>query len=134
MSKSASLIAEPPCTKISTKVPSMGPWYHPFGPKVTTSGLSTGKLAFVGRWALTSCTTQVGTLSFDRLGHGTHVAGTIAALDNDIGVIGVAPEAEVFVVKFFADDTGFAYSSSLINAAYKCRDVGAKIISMSLGE
>jgi len=31
--------------------------------------------------------------------HGTHVAGTIAAIDNDEGVVGVAPEAELIAVK-----------------------------------
>jgi len=35
----------------------------------------------------------------DDNGHGTKVAGVIAALDNDIGVIGVAPEAELYSVK-----------------------------------
>lgn len=35
----------------------------------------------------------------DGNGHGTHVAGTIAAIDNDIGVVGVAPGANVFAVR-----------------------------------
>lgn len=30
---------------------------------------------------------------------GTHVAGTIAAVDNDVGVVGVAPEAELVIVR-----------------------------------
>jgi len=37
-------------------------------------------------------------------GHGTHVAGTVAALDNDSGVIGVAPEANLYILKIFTDD------------------------------
>lgn len=37
---------------------------------------------------------------FDDHSHGTHVAGTIAAVANDIGVIGVAPEAKVLPLKF----------------------------------
>src|SRR5262249_47513107 len=35
----------------------------------------------------------------DDLGHGTHVAGTIAARDNAIGVVGVAPGASLYAVK-----------------------------------
>ena len=35
----------------------------------------------------------------DKNGHGTHVAGIVAALDNEIGVIGVAPEAKLYAVK-----------------------------------
>ena len=35
----------------------------------------------------------------DDNGHGTHVAGTIAAADNDTGVVGVAPEASVYALK-----------------------------------
>ena len=35
----------------------------------------------------------------DYNGHGTHVAGTIAAQQNDKGVVGVAPEASLLIVK-----------------------------------
>lgn len=35
----------------------------------------------------------------DENGHGTHVAGTIAALDNNIGVVGVAPGTKVVAVR-----------------------------------
>ncbi|TSB45351.1 S8 family peptidase [Alkalicoccobacillus porphyridii] len=35
----------------------------------------------------------------DGNGHGTHVAGTIAALNNSIGVVGVAPNAQIYGVK-----------------------------------
>ena len=40
----------------------------------------------------------------DRNGHGTHVAGTVGALDNGIGVVGVAPGARVWAVKILNDD------------------------------
>ena len=56
----------------------------------------------------------------DDIGHGTHIAGTIAAVDNDIGVVGVAPDAEIFTVKFFSDDNGFSFVSALVDAAFKC--------------
>lgn len=40
----------------------------------------------------------------DRYGHGTHVAGTIAARDNGIGVVGVVPGARVWAIKVLGDD------------------------------
>lgn len=40
----------------------------------------------------------------DNNGHGTHVAGTIAATENDIGVLGVAPLAKLLVLKVLAGD------------------------------
>ena len=75
--------------------------------------------------------------AFDGYGHGTHVAGTINAVDNELGVIGVSPGAvEFFIVKIF-DDAGEwvpqARASNLMAAAQMCADSGAQIISMSLG-
>ncbi len=70
----------------------------------------------------------------DYCGHGTHVAGTIAAANNALGVVGVTPGAvSLYIVKVFGDDCGWAYSSTLVDAANRCASAGAKIISMSLG-
>ncbi len=72
----------------------------------------------------------------DGAGHGTHVAGTIAAINNKgTGVVGVNPnrQLKLHIVKVFGDDGIWAYSSTLINAARKCQQAGANIISMSLG-
>ena len=67
--------------------------------------------------------------------HGTHVAGTIAAVNNSgTGVVGVNPNAKLklhFVKVFGA--AGWAYSSTLATAANKCGAAGANVISMSLG-
>ena len=41
----------------------------------------------------------------DDNGHGTHVAGTAGALDNNSGVVGVAPGARIWAVKVL-EDTG----------------------------
>ena len=65
-------------------------------------------------------------------GHGTHVSGTIAASDNNQGVVGVAPGAEIFTARVFSTNGRF-YSSNIITALQACKDGGAKVISMSLG-
>jgi serine protease len=76
-----------------------------------------------------------GQWSVDGCGHGTHVAGTIAALTNDRGVVGVLPNGKVglHIIKVFGSTCSWAYSSSLVSAANLCRSAGANIISMSLG-
>ncbi len=65
--------------------------------------------------------------------HGTHVAGTIGALSNGIGVRGVIGSNVGFhIVKVFNDD-GWGYSSSLASAVNTCVNNGADVINMSLG-
>ena len=49
----------------------------------------------------------------DGNGHGTHVAGTIAALDNDNGAVGVAPGAKLYGVKVLSN-SGTGYQSWII--------------------
>jgi serine protease len=70
----------------------------------------------------------------DGCGHGTHVAGTIAAANNDKGVVGVTLGAtSLYIVKVFGDSCSWTYSSTLVDAANRCDTAGANIISMSLG-
>ncbi len=67
--------------------------------------------------------------------HGTHVAGTIAAINNSgTGVVGVNAnkQLKLHIVKVFGKDA-WAYSSTLSSAANKCKAAGANVISMSLG-
>lgn len=66
--------------------------------------------------------------------HGTHVAGTIAAIGNGDGVIGVMPNQNVniHVIKVF-NAAGWGYSSSLVSAVDTCVSNGADVVSMSLG-
>jgi subtilisin len=54
-----------------------------------------------------------GTSYDDGNGHGTHVAGTIGALDNNIGVVGVAPGARLWAVRVL-DNSGSGTWSSVI--------------------
>lgn len=68
----------------------------------------------------------------DDNGHGTHVAGTVAALDNAVGVIGVAPQAGLFAVKVL-DRRGSGYMSDVADGILSCVANGADVINMSLG-
>lgn len=71
----------------------------------------------------------------DLCGHGSHIAGTIAARKgNNAGVVGVAPGAQLHIVKVFhGKSCSYTYSSGFIAALQECANVGSKIISMSLG-
>jgi serine protease len=87
-----------------------------------------------------TATGGTGTWNKDSCGHGTHVAGTIAASNNSEGVIGVNPGASLHIVKVFGNDSlvengacNWTYSSALTAALNACVDAGAKVVSMSLG-
>ncbi len=68
----------------------------------------------------------------DRQGHGTHTAGTIAARQNDSGVVGVAPECRLLIGKVLGDDGSGSGANVAAGIDWAC-DSGADIISMSLG-
>ena len=68
----------------------------------------------------------------DDNGHGTRVAGTIAALDNEIGVVGVAPQASLYAVKVL-DRNGSGYVSDVIDGLDWCISNGMDVVNMSLG-
>lgn len=65
--------------------------------------------------------------------HGTHTMGTIAAADNGIGTIGVAPEAGVFAVKVLSAVTGSGSFGGIIQGIVYAAANGADVINMSLG-
>ncbi|WP_050616367.1 S8 family peptidase [Bacillus testis] len=68
----------------------------------------------------------------DYNGHGTHVAGTVAATENGTGVVGVAPEASLLIVKVL-DKNGSGTYDSVIQGIQYAVEQRADIISMSLG-
>jgi len=70
----------------------------------------------------------------DEHGHGSHVAGTIAAINNSIGVIGVAPGASVVAVRVL-DKHGSGTVSSVIAGVDYVGSNGARgdVANMSLG-
>lgn len=64
--------------------------------------------------------------------HGTHVAGTIAAVaDNGIGVAGVAPDAKVMPIKVLEDGSGT--NEDIAEGVRYAADNGADVINLSLG-
>ena len=64
--------------------------------------------------------------------HGTHVAGIIAAVNNDIGMVGVAPKSKIIPVKVL-DKNGNGSLSNVSKGIRWAVDNGADIITMSLG-
>jgi subtilisin family serine protease len=72
----------------------------------------------------------------DQNGHGTHIAGTIAAIDNGIGSIGVAPGATIVPVRVL-DSTGSGTISGVIAGVNHVAEVGnagsGDCVNMSLG-
>lgn len=68
----------------------------------------------------------------DYNGHGTHVAGIIAASANGTGVVGVAPEASLLILKILDRDGNGTYESAIAALKYAITQ-GVDVISMSLG-
>jgi subtilisin family serine protease len=68
----------------------------------------------------------------DDNGHGTHIAGTIAAYGQRSGIIGVAPATTLHPVKAF-DAKGSAYVHDLVAGINWCVRAGIPIINMSFG-
>lgn len=69
----------------------------------------------------------------DGYGHGTHVAGTIAAATNNgKGVAGMAPGATIMPVKVL-DANGYGYWSDFLEGVDWARTHGASIVNLSLG-
>jgi subtilisin family serine protease len=79
------------------------------------------------------CSSTEGTGGDDDHYHGTHVAGTIGALDNGIGVVGVAPGARIWAVKVL-DSGGSGYESGIVAGIDWIASQGdIEVANMSLG-
>lgn len=68
----------------------------------------------------------------DDNGHGTHVAGTVAAVDNTAGVIGVAPDTSLYGVKVL-NSAGSGYVSDIVSGIEWSINNNMQVINMSLG-
>lgn len=68
----------------------------------------------------------------DDHGHGTHVAGIIAGVNNTVGIVGVAYNAKIMAVKA-GQSTGVFNQSDIAEAILYAYEMGADVINMSFG-
>lgn len=115
-------------------------WYQTKGKGVTVAILDTGcdtahpdlKERIVGGRNFTKDDGGNPNVYEDYNGHGTHVAGTIAAIQNNTGVVGVAPEANLLIIKVLGQNGSGQYDWIIKGINYAIEQK-ADIISMSLG-
>ncbi len=69
---------------------------------------------------------------WDHDGHGTIVAGIIAAAHNDIGIAGINPQAKLMIIKAL-DNEGRSRASLVAQGIAYAVDNGAKIVNVSVG-
>ena len=94
-----------------------------------------------GNYVTGTTDSGTGNWSEDSCGHGSHVAGTVAALNNTVGVVGVngGGTLKLHIEKVFnGADCRWSYSSTLVMALNRCRDAVSQdknklVVSMSLG-
>lgn len=71
--------------------------------------------------------------AYDGMGHGTHVAGTIAqSTNNGIGVTGIAPQVCILPLKVLSDE-GSGSVADIADGIYLATEANAKVINLSLG-
>lgn len=68
----------------------------------------------------------------DDFGHGTAIAGIIAAQDNNIGIVGIAPEVEIYDIKVL-DENGVGEVDDLIEALDYSMKNNVDIVNISFG-
>ncbi len=129
----------------TTKTTFANAWKLSTGKRVTVAVVDTGVDAthpdlagqvLAGRAFLAGVTNATAlNARVDTCGHGTHVAGTIAALANNrIGVAGAAPSAKILPVKVLNSAIKCSgYSSDVANGIKWAANNGAKVINLSLG-
>ncbi|HAG08755.1 MAG TPA: peptidase S8 [Desulfotomaculum sp.] len=69
---------------------------------------------------------------YDDNGHGTHLAGTIGAVDNGAGIIGVAPQVNLFAVKVL-DENGRGSIKDIVTGLGWCVQNKMQVVNMSFG-
>ncbi|HXH29365.1 MAG TPA: S8 family serine peptidase [Bacteriovoracaceae bacterium] len=116
-----------------------------WGPQRIGYGAGTGKVAWVVDTGIDLCHPDlnvdkvrsrsfIGTSANDDHGHGTHVAGIIAAKNNSIGIRGVASNALVVAVKVLGANGQSSMSSVIAGVDYVYSNIKAgEVVNLSLG-
>lgn len=107
------------------------PLLTPVKVAIIDSGIDSGHPEFQGR--VLAARSFVGGSAADQVGHGTFVAGVIAAaLDNDEGIAGIAFPAQLLVAKVVRPDRSVSVEAE-VRAIRWAVAGGAKVINLSLG-
>jgi Subtilase family len=107
------------------------PTLEPVTVAVIDSGVDTSHPELAGR--ILDSESFVGGSARDSLGHGTFVAGIVAAgVENGIGIAGLAPSAELLVAKVVTSSRTIPVEAEA-RAIRWAVDNGARVINMSLG-
>ena len=113
-----------------SKLPRIKKWNRRVLVAVLDTGIDCNHEDLVG--LVTAETNLTGTSKpKDFYGHGTHVAGIIAANDNDKGVVGIAPGCSLLNVKV-ADDIGRCQALTLAEGILWAVENGADVINVSI--
>ena len=83
---------------------------------VFDTGIDTDHPDLVGniKWGVSVLNGRISSKYSDLNGHGTHVSGTIAALNNSIGVVGVAPKVELYMLRVLGASGSGSWSDLVI--------------------
>ncbi|MCI0778218.1 MAG: S8 family serine peptidase, partial [Chloroflexi bacterium] len=93
-----------------------------------------GFASYLGRvWSWTLCGANTSSWE-DGHGHGTHVSGTIAARDNDIGVVGLVPGARIWAVRVLSPSGSGCMSDVIAGVDWVTANADTiEVANMSLG-
>ena len=99
---------------------------------VVDTGILLSHSEFAGRIAKSYSYVTGNTTGNDDQGHGTHVAGIIAAAANGVGSMGVAPQAQLVNVKVL-NSAGSGSTATVLKGVNYAIGQGAKIVNLSIG-
>ena len=99
---------------------------------VVDTGIDYSHIEFKGRIGAGYDFVDGDSIAEDANGHGTHVAGTIAAANDGRGITGVAHDATIMPIRVL-DEEGAGYLSDVIRGVRWATNNGADVINLSLG-